>query len=116
MAWRSRRTGGRSRWPETTGWRCATWGEPGRGRRPPPAGVKLAPSRGGSPMDQIECPTCSSRLSLPFSVIGREVKCPRCQGTFVARLDMALGPRLGNVSYASLTSGEGAEYAWKEGA
>ncbi len=67
-------------------------------------------------MDQIKCPTCSSRLTLPVSVIGREVKCPRCQATFVARLDLALGPRLGNVGYANLTSGDGADHAWKEGA
>ncbi len=32
----------------------------------------------------IQCPACESAVSLPDQLVGKKVKCPQCEGTFVA--------------------------------
>jgi predicted Zn finger-like uncharacterized protein len=35
----------------------------------------------------VICPSCNARMRAPDSSLGRQVKCPRCQHTFVASAD-----------------------------
>ena len=32
----------------------------------------------------VTCPTCTGQLTVPGNVAGRQIRCPRCQGVFVA--------------------------------
>ncbi len=40
----------------------------------------------------LHCPSCSSALSVPGDVLGREVKCPRCERIFTARVEQPAAP------------------------
>src|SRR5581483_5743396 len=37
--------------------------------------------------EQIRCPECDATLRVPDNLIGKAVKCPKCQTTFTAELD-----------------------------
>jgi predicted Zn finger-like uncharacterized protein len=37
--------------------------------------------------EQIRCPECDATLRVPDSLLGRNVKCPKCQTTFTAEID-----------------------------
>jgi hypothetical protein len=60
----------------------ATRGD-GRPGSPPPAGIRGAMLVGqeeqGPPLAEIICPKCDKTLKVPTTVVGRRVKCPRCQ-------------------------------------
>lgn len=37
--------------------------------------------------EQIRCPSCDSTLRVPENLLGKRVKCPKCQTTFAAAID-----------------------------
>ena len=37
--------------------------------------------------EQIRCPECDATLRVPDNLLGKSVKCPKCQTTFTAELD-----------------------------
>jgi predicted Zn finger-like uncharacterized protein len=45
--------------------------------------------------EQIRCPSCASTLRVPDDLLGKTVKCPRCQTTFTAAASGPAGPEGG---------------------
>ena len=37
--------------------------------------------------EQVRCPSCNATLRVPDTLLGKNVKCPKCQTTFVAETD-----------------------------
>ncbi|HTU18653.1 MAG TPA: zinc-ribbon domain-containing protein [Gemmataceae bacterium] len=37
--------------------------------------------------EQVRCPSCSATLRVPDTLLGKNVKCPKCQTTFVAETE-----------------------------
>ncbi len=42
--------------------------------------------------EQIRCPSCDATLRVPENLLGKNVKCPKCQKTFLAELDAPAEP------------------------
>ena len=42
--------------------------------------------------EQVRCPSCNAMLRVPDSLLGRNVKCPKCATTFVAELEEPAEP------------------------
>jgi predicted Zn finger-like uncharacterized protein len=42
--------------------------------------------------EQIRCPSCNSVLRVPESLLGKNVKCPKCETTFVAEIEELAQP------------------------
>jgi predicted Zn finger-like uncharacterized protein len=42
--------------------------------------------------EQIRCPSCDATLRVPENLLGKNVKCPKCQTTFLAELDAPAEP------------------------
>jgi predicted Zn finger-like uncharacterized protein len=42
--------------------------------------------------EQIRCPECDATLRVPDNLLGKSVKCPKCQTTFTAELDEPAEP------------------------
>jgi predicted Zn finger-like uncharacterized protein len=43
--------------------------------------------------EQVRCPSCSAALRVPDSLLGRNVKCPKCQTTFIAEGEEIAHPK-----------------------
>ncbi len=43
--------------------------------------------------EQVRCPSCSAALRVPDSLLGRNVKCPKCQTTFTAEGEELAHPK-----------------------
>ena len=43
--------------------------------------------------EQVRCPSCSAALRVPDSLLGKNVKCPKCQTTFVAEGEELAHPK-----------------------
>lgn len=37
--------------------------------------------------EQVRCPSCNAALRVPDSLLGKNVKCPKCQTTFLAEME-----------------------------
>lgn len=37
--------------------------------------------------EQVRCPECNAPLRVPDNLLGKNVKCPKCQTTFIAEMD-----------------------------
>jgi predicted Zn finger-like uncharacterized protein len=42
--------------------------------------------------EQVRCPECNAALRVPDSLLGKNVKCPKCQTTFVAEIEEPVEP------------------------
>jgi len=42
--------------------------------------------------EQIKCPSCGTKLRLPENLLGKIVKCPKCQTSFTAAVDEPVDP------------------------
>jgi predicted Zn finger-like uncharacterized protein len=42
--------------------------------------------------EQIRCPSCGAALRVPETLLGKNVKCPKCQKTFLADMDEPVEP------------------------
>jgi predicted Zn finger-like uncharacterized protein len=42
--------------------------------------------------EQVRCPSCNSALRVPESLLGKNVKCPRCATTFIADVEELAQP------------------------
>jgi predicted Zn finger-like uncharacterized protein len=42
--------------------------------------------------EQVHCPSCNAALRVPESLLGKNVKCPKCQTTFVAETEAPAEP------------------------
>jgi predicted Zn finger-like uncharacterized protein len=42
--------------------------------------------------EQIKCPSCGTKLRLPETLLGKIVKCPKCQTSFTAAVDEPVDP------------------------
>jgi predicted Zn finger-like uncharacterized protein len=42
--------------------------------------------------EQVRCPSCNSALRVPESLLGKNVKCPKCEATFLAQMEEPAQP------------------------
>ncbi len=43
--------------------------------------------------EQVRCPSCNAPLRVPDNLLGKNVKCPKCQTTFIAEMEEAEEPQ-----------------------